>query len=96
MFAFLSRILLFFVAVSVIRSVVNAVLRAFHGTDATRSQPAAPAVRTGPDGPASASTLLHQDPVCGTYVAAGSSFRKICKGQVFHFCSEKCRDSYVA
>ena len=43
-----------------------------------------------------ATTVLHQDPVCGTYVAANSSLRKICGGKVFHFCSEECRDRYVA
>jgi YHS domain-containing protein len=99
MFAFLSRILLFFVAISLIRGVVQAVTRAFRGTDLPRKA-GSPASQqnTGAESAAnpSASTLLHQDPVCGTYVAAGSSLRKICKGQVLHFCSEECRDRYVA
>jgi YHS domain-containing protein len=99
MFAYLFRLLLFFVTISVIRSVIYAVVRAFRGTNGPPSvESQAPPQRTGTDqaGSASASTLLHQDPVCGTYVAAGSSFRKICKGQVFHFCSEECRDRYQA
>jgi uncharacterized protein len=91
MFAFLSRLLLFFVVISVIRSVVSAVLRAFRGNETPATQQKPPDAATG-----SASTLLHQDPVCGTYVPAGSSLRKICKGQVFHFCSEACRDRYQA
>jgi uncharacterized protein len=93
MFAFLSRVLLFFVTISVIRSVVQAVVRAFRGTDTPRGS-GSPAARQTADG-SSASTLLHQDPVCGTYVAAGSSLRKICNGKVFHFCSEECRDRYT-
>ncbi len=95
MFAFLSRVLLFFFAISVIRSVVQAVVRAF-GNSNTPQPPAGPARKTGPASEGDASTLLHQDPVCGTYVAAGSSLRKICKGQVYHFCSEECRNRYVA
>ena len=98
MFAFIFRIFLLVIAASVIRSVVGSVLRAFKGAtgvspaqNATR--PAAdPLASPGPDG----STLLHQDPVCGTYVAAGSSLRKICQGKVYHFCSDECRDRYVA
>ncbi len=92
MFAFLRLILLFFVVIPMIRSVVNAVMRAFRGTDSP-----APPRPAGPEsaGNASASTLLHQDPVCGTYVAAGSSLRKICNGKVCHFCSDECRDRYT-
>jgi YHS domain-containing protein len=94
MFAFLRLLLLFFIVIPMIRSVINAVVRAFRGTHAG---PSAPTQRTGPEpaGQASASTLLHQDPVCGTYVAAGSSLRKICNGKVFHFCSDECRDRYT-
>ena len=91
MFAYLFRMLVFFVTISVVRSVIQAVVRAFRGTSA----PPNPSPQVPPGTP-SASTLLHQDPVCGTYVAAGSSLRKICGGKVFHFCSEECRDRFVA
>jgi YHS domain-containing protein len=93
MFAYLFRLLLFFVVISVIRSVVQTVVRAFRGTEAPRSGAPAQASQASQ---ASESTLLHQDPVCGTYVPAGSSFRRIVNGQVFHFCSEACRDRYQA
>ena len=90
MFAYLFRMLAFFVTISVVRSVIQALLRLFRGADSL------PKKRPESPGAASASTLLHQDPVCGTYVAANSSLRKICGGKVFHFCSEECRDRYVA
>jgi YHS domain-containing protein len=94
MFAYLARVLLFFVAISVIRSVVQGVVRAYRGgnppQDSASRRSASGNPATSPDG----STLLHQDPVCGTYVAAASSLRKIIKGKVYHFCSEKCRDSF--
>jgi YHS domain-containing protein len=96
MFAYLARVLLFFVAISVIRTVVQGVVRAYRGGNSSRGptshRPASGGPATSPDG----STLLHQDPVCGTYVAASSSLRKISKGKVYHFCSEECRDRFNA
>jgi len=98
MFAYLFRMLVFFVTISVVRSVIQALVRAFRGTDAPRNPGPQVPSGTGPAsaGTATAATLLHQDPVCGTYVAASSSLRKICGGKVFHFCSEECRNRYVA
>jgi YHS domain-containing protein len=104
MFAYLFRLLLFFVTITVVRSVIATVVRAFRGTNVPpHAGSQGPPQRTGAQAgngtvseSASASTLLHQDPVCGTYVAAGSSYHKIVKGQVFHFCSEACRDRYQA
>jgi YHS domain-containing protein len=97
MFAYLARVLLFFVAISVIRSVVQGVVRAYRGGSnpspgPASQRPASGGPATSPDG----STLLHQDPVCGTYVAAASSLRKISNGKVYHFCSEECRDRFNA
>jgi YHS domain-containing protein len=37
---------------------------------------------------------LKRDPVCGTFVAAGSSITKTVHGRVIHFCSPECRDKY--
>lgn len=101
MFAILFRMIVFFVTISVVRSVIQTLVRAFRGPDSPRNSPGNSPGNPGPQAPpnmgaASASTLLHQDPVCGTYVAANSSLRKICRGKVFHFCSEECRDRYVA
>jgi YHS domain-containing protein len=92
MFSFIFRLILFFIAISVIQAAIRAVVRAFRGP-ATPS-PRAPRQGTPAAGEPSASTLLHQDPVCGTYVAAASSLRKISGGKVYHFCSEECRDRF--
>jgi YHS domain-containing protein len=93
---FLGRIIEILLVFALLRAALGIVTRIFRGMGATGRQaaPAAQKTVTDPDSP-SAATLLHQDPVCGTYVATGSSFRKICNGQVFHFCSEECRDKYV-
>jgi YHS domain-containing protein len=86
MFAFFARLILFVIAISVIRSVVGVIHRAF----TSGRQP--PAVR-GPSG-APATTMLQQDPVCGTYVAVDSSLKRVVNGRVLHFCSPECRDKY--
>jgi YHS domain-containing protein len=86
MLYFLVRVILFAVAVSVIRSVVTFVQRAFAGSRT------APAVHTR--APAGSPTMLRQDPVCGTYVAIDTSLKKVVNGQVLHFCSPECRDKY--
>lgn len=39
---------------------------------------------------------LVKDPQCGTYVPARSAFKADVKGKTLYFCSEKCRDSYLA
>jgi YHS domain-containing protein len=86
MFAFFARLILFVIAISVIRSVIGIIQRAFTGI----RQP--PAVR-GPSG-TPATTMLQQDPVCGTYVAVDSSLKRVVDGRVLHFCSPECRDKY--
>jgi len=96
MFSFLYRLILFFVAISVIQSVIQAVVRAFRGQGPRNPPSAPPPQGTAAAGERSESTLLHQDPVCGTYVAAASSLRKISGGTVYHFCSEECRNRFSA
>jgi YHS domain-containing protein len=91
MFPFLARLILFLIAISVIRSVVSFVQRAL---SRSRQPPAAPvrsgASQSGPPG----TTMLQQDPVCGTYVAVDSSLKRVVAGRVLHFCSAECRDKY--
>jgi len=101
MFSFLYRLILFFVAISVIQSVIQALVRAFRGPGQRNASAGSPSGRAAPQnaappGERSESTLLHQDPVCGTYVAAASSLRKIAGGKVYHFCSEECRNRFSA
>lgn len=86
MLSFLARVILFAIAISVIRSVVTFLQRAFTSGRTT------PAMRSG--GSAGAPTMLQQDPVCGTYVAIDTSLKKVVNGKVVHFCSPECRDKY--
>jgi YHS domain-containing protein len=92
MFQFLARLILFVIAISVIRSVISFVQRALTGA---RNSPAH--VRSAAGTTTSGSTtMLQQDPVCGTYVAVDTSLKRAVNGRVLHFCSPECRDKYSA
>jgi YHS domain-containing protein len=88
-FSFVIRLILFLIAISAIKSVVNYGRRLWYGI-----QPGRPVVRSTPAGPPP-STVLQMDPVCGTYIAVDSSFKKIAAGKVYHFCSVECRDRFT-
>lgn len=90
MFLFLRTLIEFAIAISVIRSIVRFVLRAWTGMMPRAGASEAPQRSSSPP------TMLRQDPVCGTYVAIDSSLKTIKNGQVIHFCSPECRDKYLA
>jgi YHS domain-containing protein len=39
---------------------------------------------------------LERDPVCGTYVTPGSALSLTAGGSTRYFCSEKCRNEFIA
>ena len=92
MLYFLARVILFVIAISVVRSVVTRIQRAF---TSGRTPPAVRTARTAPSSQQPA-TMLRQDPVCGTYVAVDTSLKRVVNGTVLHFCSPECRDKYAA
>lgn len=38
---------------------------------------------------------LHKDPVCGTYVAESTAYRRQVGGQTFYYCSENCKEKHA-
>jgi YHS domain-containing protein len=92
MFPFIARLILFLIAISVIRAVISFVQRAFTGVRPPTSVRGASGARGTT--PGTAATMLQQDPVCGTYVAVDSSLKRVVNGRVLHFCSAECRDKY--
>ena len=88
MLSFLARLILFAIAISVIRSVISFVQRTFTSGRISTT------VRGGAGAPGNAATMLQQDPVCGTYVAVDSSLKRVVNGRVLHFCSPECRNKY--
>lgn len=91
MFALLERLILFFVIITTVRSVLQFVFRFFRGSGTS-----VPFISREKASNAPLSSTLHQDPVCGTYVATDTSLKRIIDGKVVHFCSTECRDRYAA
>ena len=50
---------------------------------------------TSGHGPSQSGKLV-KDPICGTYVTQDQSIRTSRGSEVFHFCSEDCRDKFLA
>jgi YHS domain-containing protein len=97
MLVFLARLVAFMIVISVIRSVVDYIKRLWHGSAQQRFSQQRPSFRPPNSSHQSeASTVLKQDPVCGTYVAIDTSLKKIVSGKVYHFCSEECRGRFTA
>ncbi|MES1262502.1 MAG: hypothetical protein ABUS49_12275 [Acidobacteriota bacterium] len=94
MFAFLARLIVFLIAVSVIRGVVEYIKRLWSGSPQPR--PVFRAPNTGGTAQPTSATSLQQDPICGTYVAVDTSLKKIIAGRVYHFCSAECRNRFTA
>jgi YHS domain-containing protein len=92
MFPFLARLILFLIAISVIRSVIGFVQRALTGS----RPPTSVRAPGGTPGHRSETTMLQQDPVCGTYVGVDTSLKRVVNGRVLHFCSPECRDKFGA
>jgi YHS domain-containing protein len=42
------------------------------------------------------SVAMVRDPVCGTFVLPERAVALVDRGERLHFCSERCRDSYLA
>lgn len=91
MFALLERLILFFVIISTVRSTLQYLYRLWrsNGAGSTSASPPKPRHAT------QVTATLHQDPVCGIYVATDASLKKIFEGKVVHFCSSECRDRYI-
>jgi len=81
------------IGITVIRSVIGILLKAL----VSGLQQSSPATSPGggpPRPPMPVTGELKRDPVCGTYVAAGSSVRRTVRGEELYFCSTECRDKY--
>ena len=97
MFALIERLIFFLFLFSALRSGLQFILRIWRGSQTrapfpggqpSRSRGAAP-------GTAAGSTLLHQDPVCGTFVPVTTSLKRMVAGEPVYFCSQACRDQYL-
>ena len=83
---FLLRVLIVFVLVM---AALSALRGMFSQSTPQRSGSSRPTrnIRTG---------KLIKDPVCGTYVTAEQSISTTSNSEVFYFCSEECREKFLA
>jgi YHS domain-containing protein len=75
------------VIITVVRAVIGIVAKAFSSLAGPPSGPVRPHAPAAPE-------MLHKDPVCGTYVAPSTAFRKTRGGETYYFCSAACRDKF--
>ncbi len=94
MFRAIFYLLLTVVVITVLKSIVGIVLKGV--AEAMKREPGHPAGRPRNAHEVPLSGELKKDPVCGTYIAAATSIKEQVGGQTFHFCSQECRDKYVA
>ena len=88
------------VVLSMVRSVVGFITKAYTGQSATSPEQRAgnssrpPSSSQNPS-PASGGELK-KDPVCGTFISTATAFQKYAGGQTYYFCSTECRDKFKA
>jgi YHS domain-containing protein len=73
---------------SLLKGVSNAASKSFQNPGANRGAASPP-----PDPQLGGE--LHKDPVCGTYVAESTRFRRQSAGQTFYYCSSDCRERHA-
>jgi YHS domain-containing protein len=76
--------------ISVVRSIINIVLKGFsdlfHPQEPAQKGPQRPTVSAGGE--------LKKDPVCGTFISTSSAIQKKAGGETYYFCSTECRDRF--
>jgi hypothetical protein len=84
-------LLLIVILITVLRSVIGAVMKMFGNIV---SGPAS--ASNGAQRPTmQVSGELHRDPVCGTFVAGSTAFQRQDAKQTFYYCSETCRAQHA-
>lgn len=89
MIKFIAFALIAVILISILRMVIGLVGKGL----SELVQPSSPG-GSGPQRPAPVTGELKQDPVCGTYVATTTDFRKSVDGRTVYFCSAACREKY--
>jgi YHS domain-containing protein len=93
MFRAFLYLIAFLLVMSVIRSVLGIVGKAFSGLSSSTSPQAGASGSRPPSPPANGE--LKKDPVCGTFISIATAFQKSSGGQTYYFCSTECRDKFA-
>ncbi|HYM13812.1 MAG TPA: hypothetical protein VEU62_23940 [Bryobacterales bacterium] len=89
---FLIRLILLIAAFLLLRSLLEPVIKAV----VAMFNPSSPPAQANAAAPETKSAELKKDPVCGTFIAPELAIIQKFNGQIIHFCSQKCRDTYAA
>jgi YHS domain-containing protein len=93
MFRAFLYLIAFLLVLTVVRSVLEIVGKAFSGLSGSTS-PQAGASGSRPSSSPPAGGELKKDPVCGTFISTATAFQKSSGGQTYYFCSTECRDKF--
>ena len=94
MFRAFLYLIVFLLVMSVVRSVLGIVSKAFSGLSSSTSPQAGASSSRPPSSPPTGGELK-KDPVCGTYVVRDRALTLDAGKQTQYFCSERCRDEYT-
>ena len=94
MFRIIFELLIFVVVLTLLKGIIGIVLKGMSAVMKPGSAADGNSARSSGQVPLTGE--LKKDPVCGTYIATASSIKEKVGGQTFHFCSQECRDKYVA
>jgi YHS domain-containing protein len=94
MFRAVLELLFTIVVILVARAVLTSIMKGITNASQTamRGEGPQPTAKRTPTNKGSGE--LHKDPVCGTYVAESTPFRRQAAGQSFYYCSEACREKH--
>ena len=89
----LLEVVLTIIAIIVARAILTSLMRGVMNVGRTQSPPNSADTQTAQN--AHPTGELHKDPVCGTYVAESTPFRRQSAGKTFYYCSGVCRDKHA-
>ena len=93
MFRAFLYLIVFLLVMSVVRSVLGILSKAFSGLSSSTS-PQAGASGSRPSSSPPTGGELKKDPVCATFISTATAFQKSSGGQTYYFCSTACRDKF--
>ncbi|MGI9073828.1 MAG: hypothetical protein ACR2JB_21490 [Bryobacteraceae bacterium] len=98
LFELLITIVVIMVARALLATVLKGISRASSNSFQSRAADPRSGTRPTPSSAAPGPQVggdLHKDPVCGTYVAESTAFRRQSAGQTFYYCSSECREKHA-
>lgn len=94
MFRAILELLLSIAVILILRVVLTGLMKGISNASTQAFQNSSPRSSSTPEPPPAG--LLHKDPVCGTFVAESTRFRRQAGRDTFFYCSETCQQKHLA